>query len=104
MSDEHPTEGDTLKLTGIVHKTCILGLTLPCGYELANKDETFDEYTVEVTDRNAIDEHEDILTLKTEDGGVTTVTYRGRSRLGLSDSITEKNSQGATQSYTWKFA
>jgi len=32
------------------------------------------------------------------------VTYRGRSRLGLSDSITEKNSQGATQSYTWKFA
>jgi hypothetical protein len=108
MTQEHPVEGDTLILTGIVHDRAILGLTLPCGFKLADTDQRFDEYRVEVIDRTTHEAHgrisNETLTLKTEDGDTTKVTYRGREPIAgnAGETITEKNSQDAQQSYTWK--
>jgi len=112
--ENHPVEGDTLILTDIVHNRSILGLTLPCGYKLADSDQRFDTYKVEVVDRTT---HEvrrngntrissETLTLETEDGSVAKVTYRGREpSAGIAGQpISEQNSQGAQQSYVWEKA
>jgi hypothetical protein len=108
--ENHPVEGDTLILTGIVHKRAIIGLTLPCGYKLANSDQRFDTYEVDVIERDTRKINGRIstetLTLETEDGDVTKVTYRGREPIAgvPGSSITESNSQGAQQAYNWKKA
>jgi len=106
--DIHPVEGDTLKLTDIVHERAILGTGLPCGYKLADCDQTFDEYLVEVTNINT---HEirgkissETLTLLTEDGDTVKVTYRGREPIAGTPggSLRASNSQGASQGYVWE--
>jgi len=108
--ESHPVEGDTLILTDIVHNRCVLGLALPCGHKLADSDERFDTYKVEVVDRTT---HEvnlriisETLTLETEDGSVAKVTYRGREPIAgtAGQPISEQNSQGAQQSYLWEKA
>lgn len=106
--DIHPVEGDTLKLTGIVHKRAILGTGLPCGYKLADSDQTFDEYLVEVVDRTTHKVRDRIssetLTLLTEDGDTVKVTYRGREPIAGTPgaSLRASNSQGASQAYPWE--
>jgi hypothetical protein len=110
VEENHPVEGDTLILKGIVHERSILGLTLPCGYKLANSDQRFDNYRVEVVSRDTHKVRDRInsetLTLKTEDGNITKVTYKGREPIAGNpgSSITETNSQGAQQSYIWEKA
>jgi len=108
VEENHPVEGDTLILTDIVHKKAILGLTLPCGYKLGDSDQTFDTYEVKVVScdtykvRGRISS--EVLTLETEDGDIAKVTYRGREPIAgtAGQSISEENSQGATQSYVWE--
>lgn len=108
VEENHPVEGDTLILTDIVHKKSILGLTLPCGYKLADSDQTFDTYKVEVVNRETYKVRgrisSEVLTLETEDGDIAKVTYRGREPIAGTpgQSISEQNSQGATQSYVWE--
>jgi len=106
--DIHPVEGDTLKLTDIVHSRAILGTGLPCGYQLADADQTFDEYLVEVTNISTHKVRDRIssetLTLLTEDGDTVKVTYRGREPIAGSpgSSLRASNSQGASQGYVWE--
>jgi hypothetical protein len=103
----HPVEGDTLILTDTVYSRKVLGTTLPCGYKLADSDQRFDSYEVEVVNRDTQKVRGSIsretLTIKTEDGDVTEVTYRGREPIAgtAGECITEKNSQNAEQAYTW---
>lgn len=106
--DTHPSEGDTLVLTGIVHNRAILGTGLPSGKKLANKDERFDEYTVEVVDIRQVTVGDrltyEILTLETEDGETTSATYKGREEItgNAGQPIRASNSQGSSQGYIWE--
>jgi len=106
----HPHEGDSLVLTGIVHKRSIVGLPLPAGYEFQNSDQRFDRYPVEVTDVEQITSYEgdqlyyEVVTLEKPDGTEAKVKYKGRERIAGSpgESFSAQNSQGANQSWTWE--
>jgi hypothetical protein len=111
MVETHPSEGDTLALTGTVSsRRTVVGTGLPCGSKLANKDEAFDTYKVTVKNvrqirvgvRDKLDK--EILTLETEDGDTVTATYRGKQKvIDSSDQpLYVSNSQGSQAGYNWK--
>jgi hypothetical protein len=106
-AEAHPVEGDTLVLTDIVHSRCIIGTGLPAGYKLANEDQTFDSYHVEVTNIEQFKTNgtvsREILTLTKPDGSTTKASYTGREPIAgtAGSSIQASNSQGAVQRYNW---
>jgi hypothetical protein len=99
---QHPTEGDTLVLTGTVYNRPICGLPLPAGTEFANSDQTFDQLTVDVIEVETYLNSERI-TLELPSGETAHVTYRGKSAVVPSGNpLSCSNSQGAEQAYTWE--
>lgn len=108
MSDTRPLEvGETVILTDTVHNRLIAGLDLPAGGKFANDDQTFDTYEVEILEEVYRSEDwrgnvtRQTFRVRGENGTETKVGYRGRYHAG-GHSLSQSNSQGAKQSWTWE--
>lgn len=108
MGDSELEVGDTIYLIGTVQSRTVLGTDLPAGVMLANSDQRFDHYEVEILEEvsrmtNWRDNvQSQTFRVRTEDGTETKVRYRGRSHCG-GNALSQSNSQGAQQSWNWTY-
>ena len=108
MSDTRPLEvGETIALTDTVHSKSVVGLDLPANAKFANEDQRFDTFEVEILEEVRRTEappgniSSQLFRVRGEDGTETTVSYGGRSFIG-DHTLSQSNSQGSQQSWTWE--
>ena len=101
LNNEHPKEGDYLRLTGVVHNKTVIGLDLPNGKKGGNFDGRLEnrDYRVYVNKFNKIGDNYYHITLIKPCGDRTKVVYK--PKFG-NKTLSQKNSQGSQQSWTWE--
>ena len=101
LNEEHPQEGDYLRLTDIIHNKIVLGLDLPNGKKGGNFDGRLKnrDYRVYVNNVNKIRDNYYTIELIKPCGDRTKVVYK--PKFG-NKTISQTNNQNAQQSWTWE--